>query len=138
MSSDLIFRFRLGHRAIKMTISHIQLVVRAYSQAKLRLRELSEELMALWGRQNEEFWEQLNSFYKDNREATKMLEFLIHNLKDLKVKYLIFFDIYNDEWGHVGSKNFSKDFMNFAEEILVRIKLEEEYLFPLLEKLPPK
>ena len=94
--------------------------------------------MALWGRQNEEFWEQLNSFYKDNREATKMLEFLIHNLKDLKVKYLIFFDIYNDEWGHVGSKNFSKDFMNFAEEILVRIKLEEEYLFPLLEKLPPK
>ena len=134
MSVNLILRFRTGHRAIKMTLSQIQIVARSYSRAKPLLHELSEVLLAHWGQQHEAFWDRLNIFYVDDRERTKMLEFLTHSLKDLKVRYMVFFDQYTGEWGDVGSRNFVKDFTNFSDEVIARIKIEEEYLFPLIER----
>ena len=94
--------------------------------------------MSHWTQQGEALWERLNTFYADDHRQLKMVEFLIYNLKDLKIKYLVFFEQYSGAWGDLGSRNFSRDFMNFAEEILVRIKIEEDYLLPMLEKLPPE
>ncbi len=128
------FRYREGHRAIKMTLSQIQVVARSYSRVKPLLPEFREVLLAHWRQQTEEFWDRLSAVFIDDREKTKMLEFLTHNLKDLKIQYLVFFEQYTGEWGDVGSKNFVKDFTNFSEEILARIKIEEEYLFPLIDR----
>ena len=135
MSTNLIFRFRAGQRAIRMILSQIQLVARSYPRAKPMLREFSEVLLTHWRLQNDDLWDRLSVFFVDDREKTKMLEFLTHNLKDLKIRYMVFFDQYTGEWGDVGSKNFVKDFTSFSEEILARIKIEEEYLFPLLDRV---
>src|SRR3989338_3687880 len=126
MSIPLTLRFRHGHRSIRMTLNQIQLVGRYYSQAKPRLRELNQDLLAHWGNQGEALWERLHRLYADDRRQTKMLEFLIHNLKDLKIRFLVFFEQYSDNWGDVRSRNFPRDFTDFSEEIMVRIKIEEE------------
>ena len=136
MSDDLTENFKTGHQSIVDILDRTQGVVRSYSVAKPNIREMSKILLAHFGRQDKEFFDKLHSFYQSDRQATKMIESLIHDLKDTKVKYLVFFDKYSGEMGDIGSNNFPRDFIAFAHDILGRIKIEEDYLLPLIEKLP--
>ena len=69
-------------------------------------------------------------------EALKMLEFLSHDLKDIKVKFLLFSDRHSGEVLDLSARSFPKDLQDFMKEIIDRFNAEEEYLFPLIAKLP--
>ena len=134
-SKELIERFRRGQEAILLTLGQIQVVVRSYPQAKQKLRELNEKLLAHLGLQTDSFFKKLSDSCALDHETRKMLEFLTHDLKDLKIKYLIFFDKHTGEMGVMSARTFLKDFNEFSEAILMRMKIEEDYLFPLLKRL---
>ena len=135
MAKDAVVSFKSGHQEIVGIIAQMQSALRSYPEAKPSIRKMNEILLAHLGRQDNIFFDKLNSFYQSDRQAIKMIEFLIHDLKDMKIKFLIFFDEYSGEMADRGSKNFPRDFTQFSSDVLGRIKIEEEYLFPLLEKL---
>lgn len=135
---NLTQSFRVHHQAIIEAIDQVQLLSRSYLNVKPRLRVLSDAILNHLSQQNEEFWNQLKSPEPLDREAAKLIDFLIHDLKETKVKYLIFFDKYSGEMGDMGSPYFPKDLFDFSRDLQARIKIEEDYLFPLLEKLSQK
>ena len=100
------------------------------------MQHLTEKILQHLARQDKTMMDRLVEFYRDDRAASKMLEFLIHDLKDLKVKYLVFYDLHSAELTGGRPRSFPLDFTEFAKGILSRITIEEDYLFPLLEKLP--
>ena len=136
MPNALTESFRSSHHLLLESIDQVYQVIRSYPQAKPRLRELGKVILVHLGRQNKTMLDRLVAHHQANRPTSKILEFLIHNLKDIKVKYLLFFDQHSGEPGDVNARNFSRDFQEFAGELINRIKMEEEYLFPLLEDLP--
>src|SRR6185436_18756957 len=95
----LVTGFRISHQMLIDTISQIQLSLRSYHQLKPKLRELYGNLHNHFSRQDPKFYEQLLAHYATDRTAVKMLEFLTHDLKDIKVKYLIFSDQHTGEMG---------------------------------------
>lgn len=134
---DLIPSFRRAHESILSAIDQVSVVARSYSQARAHLHELEERLLAHLGRQDKEFYKRLLDYYSEQREQKKMIEFLIHDLKETKVNYLIFFEKHMDtSVPAVAARNFPKDFAEFKESIINRVKVEEEYLFPLLQRMP--
>ena len=135
---SLIDGFKLSHQMLTDCISQVQLVTRSYPLAKQKLKELYSNLLNHFTRQDHRLYDRLSLFYIDDRQATKMLEFLTHDLKDLKIRYLVFFDLHPGEMTGGHPRTFPLDFNEFAKSILARIKMEEDYLFPLLEKLPGK
>ena len=136
MSRQLVENFRSAHATILSSIDQILMVCRSYAQAKPHLRALHQKVLAHLGRQDKELMDKLTVAFGDNRETAKLLEFLEHNLKDAKIKFLIFCDNHSGELADVNARSFPKDFQEFSEELITRIKMEEEYLFPLLMELP--
>ena len=135
-SAQLIQRLKKGHQAIATAITQIRETVRSYSQAKPFLRILEQAVINHLECQDARFFRQLSTFYAEDREALKMLEFLTFELKELKVKYLVFSDAYPAQHiGDSGRRNFSKDFSEFAEAAIGRIRMENEYLLPLLQRM---
>ena len=131
----LITGFKLSHQLLTDSIAQIQLSLRSYAQAKPKLREFYDNLHNHFSRQDQKLYERLSLRYVDERPTIKMLEFLIHDLKDLKVKYLVFYDQHSAEMAGGHPRSFPVDFNEFADNVLARIKIEEDYLLPLLEKL---
>ncbi|OGX31266.1 MAG: hypothetical protein A2787_07000 [Omnitrophica WOR_2 bacterium RIFCSPHIGHO2_01_FULL_48_9] len=127
---------RLGHNSLLHTIEQLQQVARSYNQAKPILRGLHEQLLNYFARQDQKILDQLYSFYIDDRSSYKLVEFLEHDLKDIKIKLLIFYDKHTGEVADMNARSFPLDFQKFLQEIINRMNVEEEYLFPLLEKLP--
>lgn len=136
MSLQLVENFSSAHATILNSIDQIFLVCRSYSQVKPLLRALHEKVLAHLGRQDKVFIAKLTEAAGDNREAAKMLEFLVYDLKNIKIKYLIFYDNHSGEMADINARTFPKDFQEFSDELITRIKMEEEYLFPFLKKLP--
>ncbi len=123
-----------NHFRLKVDIAGIQSVVRFYQKARKKLYDLSQGLQWHLGQQDESFFAQLQNFYKYDRQPLKLLEFLEHDTKDLRVKYLVFFDQYLEAAGEIAERKFPKEFSAFAQDVLDRIRIEEDYLFPLLNK----
>ena len=136
MSHPLVKSLRLGHNSLLHTIEQLQQVARSYNQAKPILRGLHEQLLNYFARQDQKILDQLYSFYIDDRSSYKLVEFLEHDLKDIKIKLLIFYDKHTGEVADMNARSFPLDFQKFLKEIINRMNVEEEYLFPLLEKLP--
>src|SRR3989344_6335877 len=136
MSHPLVKSLRLGHNSLLHTIEQLQQVARSYNQAKPILRGLHEQLLNYFARQDQKILDQLYSFYIDDRSSYKLVEFLEHDLKDIKIKLLIFYDKHTGEVADMNARSFPLDFQKFFQEIINRMNVEEEYLFPLLEKLP--
>lgn len=132
---SLIEDLKTGHQSIVDAVDRLQKVVRSYAQAKPLIREMREGLMAHFARQNDSLFDQLQVFYRSDREVIKTIEFLICDLKDIKIKYLVFFDRYSGEIADLGSNTFPVDFLAFARELMARIKAEEDYLLPLIAKI---
>ena len=92
-------------------------------------------LLAHFGAQKDDFFRKLSDFYKD-KETEKTIKFLAHDLKSLKVDLLAFLEKYTGEMGDRGSPQFPRDLADFSRQVVSRIRIEEEYLFGLLEGLP--
>lgn len=135
MSQQLIESFRLGHHSILRSLDEIQRVARQYNQTKPLLRNLHEKIIEHLARQDARMMKQLADFYHEDREVTKMLEFLAHDLKDIKVRFLLFYDKHSGEVLDLNSRSFPRDIQDFTQELSDRFSAEEEYLFPLLAKL---
>lgn len=125
-----------GHEQLVQNICDIQAVVREYPLAKPKLMQLYNLLIEHLSRQDQEFYQRLQTANGDDRAVIKMLDFLVHDLKELKIAYLTFMDKHTAEVTDIQPHGFPKDFSDFSQLILTRIKIEEEYLFPLLDKLP--
>ena len=138
MSDHLISGFKRAHEAILRTIAQIQPLIRSYPHAKPLLRQFNEQLLAHLGRQDEELVGRLTECYSADHQSMKILEFLQHDLKETKISYLIFFDKYSGEFAQIEPRGFTKACQDFIQKVLARIQMEEEYLFPLLERLPQK
>ncbi len=136
MSVDLVANFKTGHQSIVNILEDVQMSARSYAQAKPKIRAMNELTLVHLGRQNDELFDQLRFFYRLDREKTKMVEFLAHDLKDAKIRYLIFSEKHSGELRDLGTPDFPKNFNEFLKEILARIKIEEDYLLPLLKELP--
>ena len=132
MPLDSLENFKTGHQQIVAIVDQVQVLARSYGKAKPHLAAMKEILLAHFGRQNNDFFDRLRMFHKDDPKAAKMVEFLRHDLKDIKVQFLAFFDKYTGEMNDSGSPAFLRDFAAFTNQVLARIKIEEEYLFPLL------
>ena len=135
MSSEIVQNFKVAHQSIVDSIDGIQPFLRSYLAAKPKIREMKEKLLFHLGKQNSDLFDQLRSWHEHDREATKIIEFLTHDLNDIKIKYLIFFEKYSGELADKGSSNFPLDFTEFSKAVLDRLKVEEEYLLPLLKKI---
>ncbi|GEM_PF-569288 len=105
-----------------------------YSLVKPNIRKIQNGLFSHFGAQDEKFFKELASCYQLDRESVKVIEFLTHDLNELKIKFLIFFDKYTGELADRGSSSFPRDFTQFSAQVLARFKTEEEYLFPLIKK----
>jgi len=135
MSRDLASDLRVAQQGIVDTFVQIQPLLRSYVHAKPKIREMREQLLAYLGRQDEEFFSHLRERHYHDREAKKMIEFLMHDLKDIKVQYLIFFEKHSGEMTSPYLKDFPKDFVEFSKLILARFKIEDDYLFPLVKTI---
>ena len=132
-SQKTLISFQRAHRSILLSLDRIQGVSRLYSQAKLGVCQLNDHVLNHLSRQDETFYQSLRDFYASHRESLKMLEFLTHDLKDLKIKYLVFSEKHSGAMGDLGARSFIKDFGEFKQDLVERIEMEENYLFPLLD-----
>ncbi len=126
--------FKKGHDSIYHSIDQIQLSIRSYPQVKTKLRVLEDSLSAHFSKQNSEFFEKLRKGCRDDHSSLRMIDFLEHNIKECKIKFLQFFDVYSKEMGGLGSPKFPLQFTSFCKDILTHLQIEEEYLFPLIEE----
>jgi len=135
MLSNLAKSITEGHAAIIESIDQLQAVSRSYNTAKPKIREMNHRLTAHLSRQNAVFFDRLRTRYQADRPALKIIEFLAHDIKAMKVKHLVFFDQHSGDMGDMSGRTFPKDFYDFYREVLTRIRIEEEYLLPLVEKM---
>ncbi len=126
---------RLGHQSIVDSMDHLRPFLRSYLQAKPHLREFHQRLLTFFSKQDDVFFDVLYRSFQDDRSATKIIDFLVHDLKDLKIQFLIFFEKHSGEALDQSAATFPKDFSDFCASVIARIKTEEERLFPLLEKM---
>lgn len=131
----LLVKFRLDHESILQSITEIQPLSRAYLHVKPKLRELFDKLLGHLEKQNNAFFEKLKEPLEGDHHSLKMIEFLSFDTKELKIKTLMFLDKYSVGSEDFKVRNFSKDFLDFSQGLISRIRMEEEYLFPLLEKI---
>ena len=136
MLDDVLRKFKTSHRSILETIDQLRLTLRNYPKAKPVLRQLHQQLLTHLGRQNSTLFASLKDFYLSKREAEKLIDFLEFDLKETKVKFMVFYDEHSGAFEDSNARSFSRDFGDFSALIRGRIKMEEDYLIPLLEKLP--
>lgn len=134
-SAQALQSLRLGHQSIADSIDSLRPFLRSYLHAKPHLREFHQRLLTFFSRQDDIFFKALYRSFQDDRNATKIIDFLAHDLKDLKIQFLIFFEKHSGEVLDQNAATFPKDFSDFCALLIARIKIEEERLFPLLEKM---
>ena len=137
MARSLVSELSVIHQYVIEGMNKIEEVLRSpYQQVRPSIRKIQDVLFMYFGKQDDKFFKALTQHYHSDRESIKMIEFLIHDLKEVKIKFLIFFDKYTGEMADRGSHSFPREFMQFSNEVMARIRREEDYLFPLLTKLP--
>ena len=136
MLDDGLRKFKTSHRSILETIDQLRLTLRNYPEAKPILRGLHQQLLTHLGRQDGTLFASLKNFYLSKRESEKLIEFLEFDLMEIKVKFMVFYDEHSGASEDSNARSFSRDFGDFSALIRERIKMEEDYLIPLLEKLP--
>lgn len=139
-SSDNIFvkallQLRLNHKTIEQDVINIEQVLRSYPAVKPLLRLLQEKLFNHFYFLGREWFQDLQKNDFLTREQLKALDSLTQDLKEMKVRALIFFDDFPADMGDVHPINFPKRFMDFSKDILARFRVEENYLIPLLEAI---
>lgn len=135
MNADIIRNLSLSHGALLESLNEVQPLARSYREAKPKLRELYRRLILFFGSEDGAFFEKLYAFYNEDRSSTKMIDFLKQDLSQIKISFLAFFDAHSVETVDAHARSFPRDLADFAGQILGRIRIEEEHLFPLLQKM---
>jgi hypothetical protein len=114
-------QYRLSQEAVLAAVLKMKDGLRDPAAARRLWPALREQLFTFLGRQDRGFFSALQEFFTRDREAEKMLEFLDCDLKELKLTLAEL----EAKYGEGGAA---------ARRFVGRIRLEEEYLVPLLEK----
>lgn len=138
MNKESVDKLRKGHQAILLTISRIQQLARSFPQAQAAFSELDDELLAHWRQYNQAFFDQIIKNFEGDREVLKMLEFFQHDIRDVKIQYVTIREACEGSPNEVSVRNFPKDFKAFSEVLVRHIEMEEEYIFPIWEKMANK
>ena len=110
MSVDSLHQFSLAHGSLLEALDRIQSVTRSHGEAQIRLRELEKRLFLFFGKEDKDFFDALYAFYQEDRPSTRMIDFLVHDLKDLKIQFLTFFEQHALEATALHARSFPKDF----------------------------
>src|SRR5437867_2916883 len=122
MPDETIRKFRSAHRSILDSIDQIRSHLRNYPQAKPLLRDLHQKLLAHFSQQNESFFGPLKEYFRLQRENAKMIESLEFDVKEIKIKLLVFYDQHSGEFADNNSRSFPVDFADFSGLIMGRLK----------------
>jgi hypothetical protein len=117
-----------------MAIGEIQPSLRCPSQIQPNLFVLGQQLVLHWRLLDTDFWAELLKNAAVRPAQGKMLDFLIQDLKEVKVKHFSFFEKHAAEPGP-GLYPLIRDFTEFVRAVMDRFQLEEEYLLPILRDL---
>lgn len=131
---SLVVQLKENHLALIEYIDQVHQNIRHYPDAKPKLKQLEIALLSHFEKQKKDFYSSLKEFCALSREKFKLLEFLETDLKDLKIKLLIFSDEHPAGMGDVRPKRIVQDFEQFSQEIIGRIHHERKYLLPILEE----
>ncbi len=129
---DPLKEFRVRHQSIIEAIDRIQLAIRDYNKVRPLVYDLQIKWFHHLGRQDQLFFAPIAEFHRLDPKALKMLGFLQDDLRDMKIKSLVFFDRHPGQMGDLRQKTFITDFSLFSKEVLARIEIEETQLIPLL------
>ena len=121
-----------SHQLILETIDEIQPLLRSPVLAKIKMQALYLYLSKHFNRQDEAFLNEVKSLGQSGEISVKMVDFLVQDLKDLKVRLFIFSEQYLQ--GIISKKepNFARDFKELMEDVVARLYVERNYLLPLL------
>ena len=133
--TNVLQSIEINHQGLLGVISQIRPIARNYLQARQFLPSFQAKLLEHFKIQNSAFFDQLVGRVAADPKQVKMVEFLSVNLKDLKIKTLIFFDEHSGNMMDVKPKNFISDFAGFSDDVLFRINAEREYLIPMLKDI---
>ena len=133
--SDQITNLKVSQHGLIISVDEIQQSRAAYFEIKNLLRDLQKKLFSHFALQDQDFYKELSETFAQDREKSKLIEFLIHDLKDIKVNMLIFFDQHPADMGDVREVNFRRDFADFAHRLTARLASERDCLMPLLAEM---
>jgi hypothetical protein len=128
----------------KISESHVYLLsaldlirqnIRSYAVAKPHLKNLQNLLLNHFEKQSKILYEELITFYSNDREKSKLLEFLTHDLKEFKIKTLVFFDAHSADMGDLKPKGIIPEFEEFSHFIIGRMHHEKKYLIPMVREM---
>lgn len=88
-----------------------------------QFRNLEQIVLAHLSSQSPRFYQALEEHLRNEKSQLKILEYLIFDLKDLKIKLLIFMDAP------------AATFYEFKNDLTIRVSIEKERLIPLIESI---
>ena len=124
---------RRNHQSLAATVEGIRADIRAYPRVRHKIPLLYGQLAEHLRWQDARFFDALRRISENDRETLKIIEFLFYELKEVKIAAVDFMEKYGEAAGNAVSRQFPKEFADFAAAIEGRLQMEAEYLFPLLE-----
>lgn len=125
-------RLLKAQEIILKMFEEIKLLLHSSSSLDVQLTALQAQLVRYFALEDNDFFLRLR---KEPGTSPKMIDFFQEDLKGLKVKFFSFFERHLPERMHKPLKSLPKDFMELTEEVLLRFKMERDYLIPLVDAL---
>ena len=135
MENSRVEVFRRRREQIMHSMVRLQSLRTNFREARKIIGEPREMIYYYFGRQDDAFFGQMETFFRDNRPALKMIEFLRHDLKEMKIKTFGFFEQYGFGNPLEQGRHFARDLRWYMQLVVDRFKVEEEYLMPLLKRM---
>jgi hypothetical protein len=132
MNGPALKALKTSHQQLLLDINRLLDVLRDYPKALSILSDFEKVFTEYLRLQDSRLYDVLRQYYRMDREALKMLEFLEQDLKDIKIEFWNFLEGCSPHANAVAVRNFPKRFSDLSKKVISRIAIEEEYLFPLL------
>lgn len=117
----MLDQLKFGHTALADQLGRVQASVQTRGKMRNEIQLLENYLLKHISLQDKNFYNGLRQNYESERERLKIVEFLDKDLTELKVKTLTFLE------------EQPKNPEEFFRTVIGRIKVEQEYLFPLIK-----
>lgn len=132
-NEEIFSKLQLGQQAIIDDMDQIQTSIQNYNEVKPKLRMLYDHLFLHFSYQNNELLVALKAHVLEDRQKSKILDFLEQDIKEAKVRLLAFVDEFPADMGDIRPISFPKKFTDFSRDIMMRMQMERQYLFPFFK-----
>ena len=121
-----------SHQLILEAIDETKPFLSSPASAKIKMQALFLYLSKHLSRQDEMFLNELKLLGQSGVISLNMVDFLIQDLKDLKVRMFIFSEQYLQGVIVKKEPNFARDYSELTKDIIARLYVERNYLLPFL------